>query len=128
MSSTSMFRASAPKSIRTSTSRSCIRSAELGIRSAMALPERLTRAVSTTAFRVAAVTVSVYLIFAGLIVGALLWQANRVLSGEVLATLQSEAELLRSEAQSGGREALREAIEKRSRSGGPGLYFLGDEQ
>jgi signal transduction histidine kinase len=94
----------------------------------MALPERFTRAVSTTAFRVAAITVSVYLLFAGLVVGVLLWQANRVLTAEVLATLQSEAELLRSEAQSGGQKALLEAIEKRSRSGGPGLYYLGDMQ
>ena len=45
----------------------------------MALADRLARAVSTTAFRVAATTVAAYLAFAGLVVGVLLWQTNRVL-------------------------------------------------
>ena len=92
----------------------------------MALPDRLARIVSTTAFRVAAITVAVYLAFAGLVVGLLLWQTNRVLTNEVLATLRSEAALLKAEAQDGDAAALVRAVETRSRPGGPGLYYLAD--
>jgi signal transduction histidine kinase len=93
----------------------------------MALPDRLARAVSTTAFRVAATTVAAYLAFAGLVVGVLLWQTNRVLTRQVLSTLQAEAGLLKAEAQSGDRAALVRAVEARSRPGGPGLYYLADQ-
>ena len=93
----------------------------------MALPDRLARAVSTTAFRVAATTVAAYLAFAGLVVGVLLWQTNRVLTNQVLSTLHSEAELLKAEAKSGDRAALVRAVEARSRPGGPGLYYLADQ-
>ena len=92
----------------------------------MVLSERLARAAATTSFRVAAVTVAAYLAFAGLIVGLLLWQTNRVLTSQVLATLDGEALQLKAEAQSGGDAALVRAVETRSRSGGPGLYYLGD--
>jgi signal transduction histidine kinase len=92
----------------------------------MALPDRLARIVSTTAFRVAAITVAVYLAFAGLVVGLLLWQTNRVLTNEVLATLRSEAALLKAEAQDGDAAALVRAVETRSSPGGPGLYYLAD--
>lgn len=94
----------------------------------MALPERLAHAFSTTAFRVAAITVAVYLIFAGLVVGLLLWQTNRVLTNQVLSTLSAEASLLKAEAQSGGRDAVVRAVEARSRAEGPGLYFLADAE
>ena len=92
----------------------------------MALPDRLARIVSTTAFRVAATTVAVYLAFAGLVVGLLLWQTNRVLTNEVLATLQAEAALLKTEARDGDAAALVRAVETSSRPGGPGLYYLAD--
>lgn len=94
----------------------------------MALPERLSRAVSTTSFRVAAITVAAYLAFAGLIVGVLLWQTNRVLTSQVLATLDGEAQQLRAEAKAGGTAALVRAVETRSSSGAPGLYYLGDAE
>lgn len=92
----------------------------------MALPERLQRTISTTSFRVAAITVAAYLAFAGLVVGFLLWQTNRVMTSQVLATLDGEAQQLRAEEQAGGTQALVRAVETRSSSGGPGLYFLGD--
>jgi len=87
---------------------------------------RLRRVVSTTAFRAAAVAVAVYLVCAGVVVGLLLWQTNRVLTDQVLGTLGAEADLLRAEAQTGGRSALVRAVEARSRAGGPGLYYLAD--
>jgi signal transduction histidine kinase len=92
----------------------------------MALPERLLRALSTTSFRVAAITVAAYLAFAGLVVGVLLWQTNRVLTSQVLATLDGEAQQLKAEVQTGGAPALVRAVETRSSSGSPGLYHLAD--
>lgn len=74
----------------------------------------------------AAVTAAAYLAFAGIAVGLLLWQTNRVLTNEVLATLHAEAEVLKAEAQAGDKAALVRAVEARSRPGGPGLYFLAD--
>jgi signal transduction histidine kinase len=92
----------------------------------MDLPSPIRRAISTSAFRAAAVAVAAYLICAGLVVGLLLWQTNRILTDQVLATLGSEAELLRAEAQRGGDPALVRAVEARSLPGSPGLYFLAD--
>ena len=74
----------------------------------------------------AAITAAAYLAFAGLVVGLLLWQTNRVLTSQVLTTLHAEAELLEAEAQSGDRAALVRAVDARSRPGGPGLFYLAD--
>jgi signal transduction histidine kinase len=93
----------------------------------MAQASLLGRAVSTTAFRAAAVAVAAYLVCAGLIVGVLLWQTNRILTDQVLETLSGEADLLASEAKQGDTAELVRAVEARSRSGGPGLYFLADK-
>jgi signal transduction histidine kinase len=90
----------------------------------MAPANPLSRAVSTTAFRLAAVTVAAYLICAGLIVGLLFWQTNRILTNQVLLTLHSEAQLLEAVAQAGGLPALARAVEARSQPDGLGLYYL----
>jgi len=90
----------------------------------MVLVSLLRRAISTTAFRAAAVAVVAYLVCAGVVVWLLLWQTNRILTDQVLETLRAEADLLTAEAQSGDETALVRAVEARSRPGGPGLYFL----
>ena len=92
----------------------------------MALPNPIRRAVSTSAFRAAAAAVAAYLVCAGVVVGLLLWQTNRILTDQVLATLSAEANVLRAEARTGDAAALARAVEARSAPGGPGLYFLAD--
>ncbi len=92
----------------------------------MDLVSVIRRAVSTSAFRAAAVAVAAYLVCAGLVVGLLLWQTNRILTDQVLATLGTEAELLRAEARAGDTAALIRAVEVRSVPGSAGLYFLAD--
>ncbi len=92
----------------------------------MDLVSVIRRAVSTSAFRAAAVAVAAYLVCAGLVVGLLLWQTNRILTDQVLATLGTEAELLRAEARAGDTAALMRAVEARSVPGSAGLYFLAD--
>src|SRR5262249_52265415 len=124
--STSTCPASGRRSTKTSTSLFCTLCAGPATRSAMDLASLTRRAISTSAFRAAAVAVAAYLVCAGLVVGLLLWQTNRILTDQVLATLGSEAELLRAEAQRGGDPALVRAVEARSLTGSPGLYFLAD--
>ena len=92
----------------------------------MAQVSPLSRAVSTSAFRAAAVAVAAYLICAGIVIGLLLWQTNRILTDQVLAALQSEAVLLEAEARSGDLQSLERAVNVRSRPGGLGLYYLED--
>jgi signal transduction histidine kinase len=92
----------------------------------MAPPSLLGRTVSTTAFRAAAVAVAAYLACAAVVVGLLLWQTNRILTDQVLQTLRGEAALLTAEARAGDQNALVRAVEARSRTAGPGLYFLAD--
>lgn len=94
----------------------------------MALASPLSRALSTTAFRAAAVAVVAYLVCAGVIVGVLLWQTNRILTDQVLETLQGEGDLLSAEAREGDRAGLVRAVTARSQSAGPGLYYLADER
>ncbi len=92
----------------------------------MAPASLLRRAISTTAFRAAAVAVVAYLCCAGVVIGLLLWQTNRILTNQVLETLQSEADLLRAEARGGDQTGLIRAVDARSKAGGPGLYYLAD--
>jgi signal transduction histidine kinase len=92
----------------------------------MDLASLIRRAVSTSAFRAAAVAVAAYLVCAGLVVGLLLWQTNRILTDQVLATLAAEAELLRAEASRGDTPALVRAVGARSLPGSAGLYYLAD--
>jgi signal transduction histidine kinase len=92
----------------------------------MDLVSLIRRAVSTSAFRTAAVAVAAYLVCAGAVVGLLVWQTNRILTDQVLVTLGAEAELLRAEARTGGDPALVRAVEARSLPGSAGLYFLAD--
>lgn len=90
----------------------------------MAQVSLLRRTISTTAFRTAAVAVAAYLVCASVVVGLLLWQTNRILTNQVLETLQAEADLLAAEARGGDRAGLIRAVQTRARTGGPGLYFL----
>jgi signal transduction histidine kinase len=90
----------------------------------MAPASLLRRAISTTAFRAAAVAVVAYLLCAGVVIGLLIWQTNRILTDQVLQTLQSESELIATEARSNDTAGLIRAIDARSRAGGPGLYYL----
>ena len=83
-------------------------------------------ALGSTAFRLAAVGVSLFVLAAAAIVGVLFWQTNKVLTEQVLATLSAEADALSEEVRRGGLPRLSEALAARSRPDGPGLYFLAD--
>lgn len=91
-----------------------------------ALFERLPKLLSTTAFRLAAAAVMLFLLAAALVSGLLFWQSNKILTEQVLAGLRAEAASLKAEAASGGVADLKAAIDVLSRPEGPGLYFLAD--
>jgi signal transduction histidine kinase len=93
-----------------------------------ALFERVAKAASTTAFRLSAGAIALFLLIAALIVGLLFWQTNRILTEQTLEALNAEARFLRSEAESGGSEAIVSLVKGLSRLDGVGLYFLADGQ
>ncbi|MGL4394996.1 MAG: ATP-binding protein [Hyphomicrobium sp.] len=87
--------------------------------------DRIAHVFSTSAFRLAAAAVALFLVAAAALAGVLFWQSNRVLTDQVLLTLNSEARVLQGEA-AGGVQALANAVQALSRPEGPGLYFLAD--
>ena len=93
-----------------------------------ALFDRPRKVLSTTAFRLTAAAVALFLLAAAAIAGLLFWQSNKVLTGQVLTTLQAEAQILKAEAAGGGIESLSATIAASSRPEGPGLYFLVDDR
>jgi signal transduction histidine kinase len=90
------------------------------------LSEKFFKIFSTTAFRLAAAAVIALLLAAALLAGLVFGQANSILTEQVLATLRTEAQLLRTDAMAGGMPALAAKISALSRPDGPGLYFLTD--
>jgi signal transduction histidine kinase len=82
--------------------------------------------ISTTAFQLATGTVAIFVVIAAVLIGFLFWQTNQVLTGQVVTTLNAEAEALRAEGQTGGTQGLIDAVAARSRPEGPGLYYLAD--
>ncbi len=80
--------------------------------------------LATTAFRVAALTVGVFLIAAAALSALLFWQMNRVVTQQVLDGLAVEAALLQRQAGNDGLDALAKAVSLRSQPSGVGLYYL----
>src|SRR5690606_14744972 len=72
--------------------------------------------------------VAVFVTVAAVVAGAIVWQTNELLIRQVFATLSAEAEGLRQLARQRGNQLVVEAIAERSRTAGPGLYFLTDRR
>lgn len=84
--------------------------------------------LSTAAFRLAAAILAAFVVLAAIVAMMLFRQTNDVLSEQVIATLRDEAATLSREAEMGGLAGLTEAVRRRSRPEGPGLYYLGDDR
>lgn len=91
-----------------------------------ALSELVLRSMQTQAFRLAATSATAFLVVAALIVGALFWQTNTLLTDHVVDELRGEAADLSHAAKAIGQDAFVEAVRGRSRVPGPSLYFLSD--
>ena len=90
-----------------------------------ALPNLLSRTMATTAFRLAAASAAGFILIATLIIGALFWQTNELLTEQVISGLRAEVAELTRDSASGGLSQLAEKVKARSRPEGPQLYFLG---
>ncbi len=88
--------------------------------------ERFPRVFASTAFRLTAAAVIVFLLAAAAISGLLFRQSNSVLTDQVLTALRAEVQLLKAEAAGGGPAAITTAVAALSRPEGPGLYYLAD--
>ncbi len=89
------------------------------------LPRRVSGLLASSAFRLAAISAAAFVLLASGLVAIVFWQANAVLTDQVVATLSAEADALRTEGRS-GRAGLLDAVAARSRPEGPGLYVLVD--
>ncbi len=82
--------------------------------------------MGTQAFRLAAASAAGFLIVSALIVGALFWQTNTLLTDHVVDELHGEAAELARESQDLDTDALAEKIHQRATATGTGLYVLTD--
>lgn len=88
----------------------------------------LPRFVRTTAFRLMAVFVAVFVTVAAIIAGVLVWQTNDLLIRQVVATITAEADGLRALARLKSPEAVAEVVAERSKAAQTHLYFLADPE
>ena len=87
----------------------------------------LARLLGTTAFRITAVVVASFVVTAAIVVGALFWQTNSLLTAQVLRSVSLDRQSLIDVAQAGGTSALVETVAGRSgtpNSGGALLLLL----
>ncbi len=82
----------------------------------------------TTAFRLAALTIAGFLFAAAVIVVALIWQVNGLLTQQVIASIDAERFELQRQAAQADATAITAIVAARSRPRGPALYFLADKQ
>lgn len=85
-----------------------------------------TSALTSTPFRLAALSIAGFLFVAGCIVWFLFWQTNNVLTEQVLSSLRAEVQEMRHIEAAAGAASVSEAIKARSRPEGPGLYYVAD--
>ncbi len=88
----------------------------------------LAAAARTTAFRLAAIYLAVFVLLAAAIVGTLFWQTSTLLTRQVLETVAIEVDDLAKLERAAGPQALAAAIADRSQTEEVRLYFLADAQ
>ncbi len=86
----------------------------------------LSRLAHTTAFRLMAVYVALFVTLAAAIGAALVWQTNELVTRQLVQTLASEADILKTMARVQGPETLAKAVADRSQKSNLQLYFLTD--
>ncbi len=89
-----------------------------------ALADLVPRALTTTAFRLAATSVAAFLIAAAIIVFTLFWQTNALLTEHVVSGLREETAELVAQSRSGDLAALGAKVQAKSRPDGRALYIL----
>ncbi len=91
-----------------------------------AFSDLILKSMGTQAFRLAAASAAAFLVASAVIVGALFWQTNTLLTDHVVDELRGEAAELAHEAEASDPVAFAERIRLRSSASGTSLYFLSD--
>lgn len=78
----------------------------------------------TTAFKLTAVYLVVFAVFAGLLLGYVAWNAKRLLDDQIRSTIDAEIQGLAEQQRLGGMRRLVNVIERRSRAPGASLYLV----
>lgn len=78
----------------------------------------------TTAFKLTAVYLLVFTLFAGVVLGYVAWNAKRLLDDQIRSTIDAEIRGLAEQQRLGGIRRLVNIIERRSRAPGASLYLV----
>ncbi len=81
---------------------------------------------STTSFRWTLTFLALAVLGMGLVVAALLWRTNELLTGQALQVIAAEARGLNEQYRNGGLPLLVQTVNERSKLPGNGLYLLAD--
>lgn len=78
----------------------------------------------TTAFKLTAVYLVIFALFAGLLLGYVAWNAKRLLDDQIRSTIDAEIQGLAEQQRQGGIRRLVNVVERRSRAPGASLYLV----
>lgn len=84
--------------------------------------------VRTSAFKLSAAYLLIFIVFAVFVLGYLAWTSRRLLDDQITATIETEINALAEQYRQGGDRRLITAIERRSRQSGSFIYLLVDRQ
>lgn len=84
--------------------------------------------IRTTAYRLVAIYLLIFFLFAGFLLGYIAWNARQVVSSQVRATIETEINGLAEQYRSGGARRLAHIIDRRSRQARGFFYLLADAQ
>lgn len=86
----------------------------------------LGRMARTTAFKLSAVYLLIFVVFSGIIVGYVGWNTRRLLDAQITETIETEINALAEQYRQGGMRRLISVMERRGRQSGSFLYLLVD--
>lgn len=88
--------------------------------------EALGRVMRTTAFKLSALYLLIFIVFAVFVLGYLAWNTRRLLDAQITETIETEISTLAEQYRQGGLRRLITIIERRGRQSGSVLYLLVD--
>lgn len=84
--------------------------------------------IRTSAFKLSAAYLLIFIIFAVFVLGYLSWASRRLLDDQITATIETEINALAEQYRQGGERRLITGIERRSRQSGSFIYLLVDRR
>ncbi|MCZ8375021.1 MAG: ATP-binding protein [Beijerinckiaceae bacterium] len=93
-----------------------------------AFRKALGQVIRTSAFKLSAAYLLIFIIFAVFVLGYLSWTSRRLLDDQITATIETEINALAEQYRQGGERRLITAIERRSRQSGSFIYLLVDRR